>query len=137
MLAIRRLIRRKRRSPAIHSPLCLLTTIGLCSLFGAPAQAGDLFHDATLKRGEDIARLVCSTCHVVAKAQEFPPLLQPPAPSFEELANRPGTTVDSVLHFVTQTHWNQKTLPMTMPSPMMTNEQAAAVAHYLVSLRKP
>ena len=117
-------------------PPGLLITIGLCSLFSTPAQAADPTDIATLKGGESIARVICSACHVVAKVQEFPPLLQPPAPSFEEIANRPGTTVDSVRHFVTHTHWDTKTLPMKMPDVMLTNEQASLVARYLVSLRK-
>ena len=117
--------------------LSLLISLGLCSLCGTPAHAATPSHDAALKRGEGYARLICTACHVVAETQEFPPLLQPPAPSFEEIANRPGTTVDSIRHFVTHTHWDMKTLPMKMPDVMLTNEQATAVARYLVSLRKP
>jgi mono/diheme cytochrome c family protein len=115
----------------------LLVSIGLCSVSGTLAVAATPSGDGAVKRGEDDARLICSACHVVAKDQQFSPLLQPPAPSFEEIANRPNTTVDSVRHFVTHTHWDEKTLPMRMPDLMLTAEQATELARYLVSLRKP
>jgi len=104
--------------------------------FGLPAHAADPQHDAVLQRGEHIARLVCSACHVVAADQEFPPLLRPPAPSFEEIANRPDTTAASVRRFVMETHWDMKTLPATMPSQMLSKTEATAAARYLLSLRR-
>lgn len=117
--------------------LNLLMSIGLCGVSGTLALAATPSHEGALKRGEHDARLICTACHVVAKDQQFPPLLQPPAPSFEEIANRPGTTVDSVRRFVTHTHWDEKTLPMKMPDLMLTTEEANELARYLVSLRKP
>lgn len=90
----------------------------------------------TLARGEHIARAVCSACHVVAPDQEFPPLLAPPPPSFAEIAGRPGTTAANVRQFVLRTHWDTKSMPMKMPDLSMRREDAAAVASYLVSLRK-
>jgi len=91
-----------------------------------------------LARGEHIARLVCSACHNVAADQEFPPLLNPAAPDFREIANRPGITAAGVRHFVMTTHWNAPhALPMRMPDPMLLPEDADCVARYLLSLRKP
>jgi len=86
-------------------------------------------------RGEHIARLVCSACHVVAVSQEYPPLLIKPAPSFAEIANRPGVSAESLQHFILSTHWDTDTLPMTMPSPMLSKEEARAVARYILTLR--
>jgi cytochrome c len=91
---------------------------------------------ATIARGEHLARLVCSACHVVAADQEIPPLLQPPAPSFSSIAARPGTTAKSIRHFVMTTHWDMKTLPMTMPDMMIVPEDASAVAAYIMSLKE-
>jgi mono/diheme cytochrome c family protein len=91
---------------------------------------------ATVARGEHLARLVCSACHVVAADQEIPPLLQPPAPSFSSIAGRPGTTAKGIRHFVMTTHWDMKTIPMTMPDMMMMPEDASAVAAYIMSLEK-
>jgi mono/diheme cytochrome c family protein len=108
----------------------------LCGLFLMRAHAAHSQHVSELERGEHIARLVCSACHVVASDQEFPPLLRPPAPSFDEIANRPATDAQAVGKFVATTHWDMKTLPMQMPNPMLSKKQTAAVARYLVSLRR-
>lgn len=91
---------------------------------------------AELARGEHVARLVCSACHVVASDQEYAPILTKPAPSFLDIANRPGVSAQSLQHFVTTTHWDVDKLPMTMPNPMLSKNDAQAVSSYIVSLRK-
>lgn len=64
--------------------------------------------------------------------------MDPPAPSFKEIANRPVTTVQSVRHFVLTTHWDPPyNLPLRMPSPMLLPNDADDVAKYVLSLRKP
>lgn len=88
-----------------------------------------------LARGEHIARLICSACHVVAIDQEFPPLLNQATPTFAEIANRPGTTAESLQRFVTNTHWDAGELPLTMPNPMLSKADVQAVSRYIVSLR--
>jgi len=103
--------------------------------FAALPAGGGTPHDPTLARGEHIARLVCSACHVVAKDQEFAPLLVKPAPSFYEIANRPETSAQSLEHFIKSTHWDLNTIPMTMPNPMLERDETSAVARYIVSLR--
>jgi len=90
----------------------------------------------TLARGEHVAQLVCSVCHVVAANQEFPPLLRQPGPTFVEIANREGMSEKTLRHFLTTTHWDEKTLPMAMPNPELTEEQSRAVARYILSLRR-
>jgi len=115
----------------------LLATLGgplilLCT--GAVARADAPNGDP---QGEKIAKQICSACHVVAKDQEFPPILDPPAPSFQEIANRPGMNAATIRRFVATTHWDTKTLPMRMPSPMLLDRQIDAVAKYLLSLRTP
>jgi hypothetical protein len=64
-------------------------------------------------------------------------MLRPPAPSFEAIANRPDITSRTVRHFVLQTHWDQKTVPMQMPNPALPTPDATAVAAYVLSLRTP
>jgi len=91
---------------------------------------------ADVARGEHIARLVCSACHVVAVDQEFPPLLKQSTPAFAEIANRPGVTAESLQRFVTTTHWDVDKLPMSMPNPMLTSSEAQAVSRYILSLRQ-
>ena len=89
-----------------------------------------------LERRQHIARVVCSACHVVTRDQEFPPILRPPAPSFEEIANCSGLTLQTVRRFVLQTHWDLQTLPMQMPNPMLPPPDATAVAKYVLSPRR-
>jgi mono/diheme cytochrome c family protein len=86
-------------------------------------------------RGEHLARLVCSACHVVAKDQEYPPILTLPTPSFLDIANRPGVSANSLQHFITHTHWDGEKIPMTMPNPGLNRNDVQAVSQYIMSLR--
>lgn len=106
-------------------------------LGSAPASPAQPHQSAAVARGEHIARIVCSACHVVAKDQEYPPILDTPGPTFQDIANRPTTTEKSLRHFITTTHWDMETIPMTMPNPMLTPEDTRAVARYILSLRSP
>lgn len=63
-------------------------------------------------------------------------MLEPPAPSFADIANRPGMTAKTIRHFILTTHWDQKTIPMTMPNLMLMPEDASALAVYIMSLKK-
>ncbi len=128
-----------RRATARAAPLrAHVFTAGCLALFsGALAQAADPARDPQLVRGEKVAQEVCSACHLVARAQEFPPILNPPAPSFIDIANRPGTSTESLQHFILNTHWDVAFVPMKMPDPMLMKDQARAVARYIVSLKNP
>ncbi|MFZ1100954.1 MAG: c-type cytochrome [Steroidobacteraceae bacterium] len=92
--------------------------------------------DPELAHGEHIARFVCASCHVVAKDQEFAPMLSTPTPSLFDIANRPGVSRESLQHFITSTHWDPDKIEMTMPALMLTPEDARAVTSYILSLRK-
>ena len=119
------------RAPAIAP----LLSSALWLLVASPVSSAEPHHSAAVARGEHIARIVCSACHVVAKDQEYPPILDKPGPNFYDIANRPTTTEQSLRHFITSTHWDLETIPMTMPNPMLTPEDARAVARYILSLR--
>lgn len=107
----------------------------LCQLAAPPVLAADASGRADVASGEHIARILCSACHVVARDQEFPPILNQPGPNFSEIASRPGTTAATLQHFVLNTHWDVNKVPMTMPNPMLTQDQARQVARYIMSLR--
>ncbi len=47
------------------------------------------------QEGHKLAVIICSNCHVAASDQPFAPILRPPAPSFESIAQRGNTTTDS------------------------------------------
>jgi hypothetical protein len=86
--------------------------------------------------GKQLARIACSDCHVVASDSESPPLLRDPAPRFDEIASRPGTTQKSLQKFITTTHWDGETIPITMPKPELTKQQVMTLSRYIMSLRK-
>ncbi len=90
---------------------------------------------ADVARGEHVAKLVCSACHVVARDQEYPPILNQPAPSFTDIAHRPGVSAQSLQRFITSTHWDPDRIPMSMPNPMLNKSDVQAVSQYIVSLR--
>jgi len=85
--------------------------------------------------GLGIALRICAVCHVVSPDQPNPTILQPSAPSFRSIANRPGVTLESLRTFMLKTHATVDT-PSNMPNPQLSDDQASAVAGYLVSLRK-
>jgi mono/diheme cytochrome c family protein len=105
-----------------------------CSLLPSAANAGP---DPLITRGKQMARIACSQCHVVAPDQEFSPTVNVSAPPFEEIANRQATSERSLQRFISKTHWDGQTIPMTMPAPGLTKQETIAVARYIMSLRKP
>ncbi len=113
--------------------------LALCGVLGVTAlqaQSAPAAKSAAI-RGEHIARQLCTACHVVAADQEFPPILRQPTPSFPDIANRPGITAASLRQFISSTHWDEKTIPMQMPSPGLSQAELGAVSAYILSLRKP
>lgn len=57
-------------------------------------------------------------------------VMPPPvvAPSFMEVAARPGTTAESLAHFLTDLH-------LPMPTYRLSDDQRRAVIAYILSLR--
>jgi mono/diheme cytochrome c family protein len=93
----------------------------------APADRGDA--DA----GRKLALDACTGCHLVSDDQRFAPLLKG-APSFREIANRPNATAASLRRTIAA-------LPQVprngrMANPLLTNDQLADVAAYIMTLRE-
>jgi mono/diheme cytochrome c family protein len=89
----------------------------------------------TVSKGHDLAAIICANCHVAASDQRFAPVLNPPAPSFASIAQRPNTDADSLQKFITTTHRgldNSK----GMPNPYLMDYQVTQVVAYILSLRK-
>ncbi len=125
----------ERQIPLRIAALTLAAAV-LCALCTPRTSAAGVPTTPDLARGEHVARLVCSACHVVATDQEFPPLLKQAAPAFAEIANRPGVTAQSLQRFINTTHWDVDKLPMSMPNPMLSRSESQAVTRYILSLRK-
>jgi mono/diheme cytochrome c family protein len=88
----------------------------------------------SVQAGKTLALNVCSACHVVSPAEAAQPKLQPPAPSFPDIANRPGTTAESLRAFLLTTHATLKT-PPNMPGMLLSDDEATAAANYILSLK--
>jgi mono/diheme cytochrome c family protein len=106
--------------------LCLTTG----PAFTRPSNTAD-----DVRKGHDLAALVCANCHVAAADQRFTPVLNPPAPSFESIAQRSGTTAESLEKFMTTTHRGLDN-PGGMPNPYLMDYQVKQVVAYMLSLRK-
>jgi mono/diheme cytochrome c family protein len=109
-----------------------------CALLGGavnvPSRAAEPQAAGAVARGEGIARNVCSACHLATSDQQ-PRRLPAEAPSFTEIANRPDSSFKSLSTFIATTHWDMKSLPPTMPNPMLTDSQVSDVSRYILSLR--
>jgi mono/diheme cytochrome c family protein len=90
--------------------------------------------DQSAVRGRSIAVSICSSCHVVASDQPYPPILRHPGPSFQAIANKPADTGDTLRRFIATTH---KTAgqPFKMPNPELTDDMRDQVVAYILSLR--
>lgn len=83
----------------LNAAVCAVMGTVLCGVLSPSAQAQAVTDNAELAHCEHIARFVCATCHVVARNQEFAPMLSEPTPSFLEIANRPRVSRESLQHF--------------------------------------
>ena len=94
--------------------------------------AAEIAADPT--EGHRLALKICAACHLAASDQQNAPLLHHPAPDFEAIAARPGISAASLQQFILTTH-SGITNPDKMPNPQLTEDQAADIASYIVSLR--
>jgi mono/diheme cytochrome c family protein len=106
----------------------------LVSLFGAGAYAQGDAARVGQDAGQRLAFSVCAACHVVSPSEAAEPKLQPPAPSFAEIADSPGVTATSLRAFLAIPHATGKT-PPNMPSMLLSDEETTAVVRYILSLR--
>jgi len=88
----------------------------------------------TVQAGERLAIDDCAACHMVSSRQPRPPIMQPPAPSFRAIANRPNTTAKSLRAFILTTHTTLQT-PPNMPSTLLSDNEATAAVAYILSLK--
>jgi len=77
------------------------------------------------QRGAQLARDVCTECHAVRDRQLLSPKLR--APTFYEVANRPGMTAAALTVTLTTPHAG-------MPMFMFTPEQRQDIIGYILSL---
>jgi mono/diheme cytochrome c family protein len=88
---------------------------------------------ANADAGRKLSLDACTGCHIVSEDQRFPPLLTG-APGFREIANRPNVTAESLRRTIAA-------LPQVprngrMANPLLTDDQLADVAAYIITLRQ-
>jgi len=111
--------------------------LGVLCLAAGPAQSQQASNADDVRQGHDLAVKVCAFCHMAASDQEILPILRPPGPSFESIAQRPTTSTDSLRTFVATTHRDISSgSAKGMPNPELLDSQVKQVAAYILSLRK-
>jgi len=100
-----------------------------------PAWAQMVNSAETARKGHDLATVVCSNCHQLAVDQRAAPILAPPAPSFDSIAQRPDINADVLEHFIITTR-RSVDHPTSMPNPYLLEYQVQEVVAYILSLRK-
>ncbi len=88
-----------------------------------------------VRKGHHLATMLCAECHIAALDQPYAPRLDPPAPSFESIAQRKDINAASLQDFLTTTHQGLDN-PKGMPTPNFAEFQVKAIVAYLLSLRK-
>ena len=90
-----------------------------------PAKAQDGIGNAAA--GHAFAREICLPCHVVEAGKPAPRMLVI-GPAFREIANTPGMTAMALHAFFASPH-------PKMPNLILTQQEAADVIAYILSLR--
>ncbi len=104
--------------------------LALVGAEGVPASG----QEADVAAGRKLALEVCASCHVVAADQPRSPILNPPAPSFADIAAAPGVTAASLSKFLAEPHGTTRR-DSAMPPFLLPHSEVAAAVAYLVSLK--
>ena len=119
-----------------HRRTATALTVLLLSLACAAHALAAQPEETAIRAGKTIAVTACIACHVVSRDQEVKPVLGPGIPSFEEIANRPGTTVDSLRAAMKVAKWHDPAMAATLlQMSRLSDSQRTQVATYILSLR--
>ena len=92
--------------------------------------------DNAVRAGQSVAVTTCISCHVVSRNQPLEPILGHGIPSFEEIANRPNVTINSLTAAMKVARWHDPGMaPTLLPMSHISDTQRAQVAAYILSLR--
>src|SRR5215469_238973 len=112
----------------LHAAALMFILIGVAT---GSAAAENQSHSGDPRAGRQFAGYNCEACHVVAANQELRPLISGYAPSFPEIADRPGTTPEALRTFLHGQHGYS-----TMPYPDLAPTDLENVVAYIMSLRQ-
>ena len=95
-------------------------------------------HGSEARAGYEIAVTTCVACHIVTPDQDIQPVDGGKSPSFQEIANRPNVTLDSLAQS-TKGCSGATTLYLPHCSPVdhISDREWRQVAAYILTLRSP
>lgn len=96
-------------------------------IFATLFSAASLAKAANAEKGKELARSLCSSCHIVGPG-EAPPVVNADIPSFMAIAARQGQSAERIETFVINPH-------PVMPKIQLTKRELEAVAAYIMSLK--
>jgi cytochrome c len=96
-------------------------------VLSATAATAQVHPDA--KTGHEIASKLCSGCHIVDSTSAGA-AMSADVPTFEEIANQPGQTAQTIAGRIVIPH-------PPMPTINLTRVEIGDVAAYILSMRKP
>lgn len=132
MIRLKSGVRRIRHSAAMRITVPALAIL-VAATFVATAQQLPPAPSATL--GALVAERMCSYCHRIAPTRESD--IEAGAPSFMEIANRPGRDAAFLRAFTTEIHLvtSVGNPPLVMPTAVLTPQSRDDVVAYIIGLK--
>jgi mono/diheme cytochrome c family protein len=93
--------------------------------------------DSEIRAGYEIAVTTCVACHVVSPDQSIQPVEGRTSSSFQEIANRPNVTLDSLVRPTKGCSGATTLDPHCAPFDHISDQEWREVAAYILSLRSP
>src|ERR1043165_2902519 len=104
--------------------------------WAASVNAQSAPEERAIRAGQTIAVTMCVACHLVSRDQAVKPVLGPGIPSFEQIANRPESPIDSLSVAMKAARWHDPAMAATLlPMSRLSDMQRAQAASYILSLR--
>ena len=103
----------------VNRLVAIAVLCALIRILDASARAEEPSSADHIRAGRALSLRLCTPCHVVSADQEMAPILRPPARNFRSIANRSGTTAESLRRFLGETH-RSLGKPGGMPNPQLT-----------------
>jgi hypothetical protein len=119
----------------------LRSTAAILSLLmlTATSVAATESEEKSIRVGFMLATERCAACHIASPHQTLK-TLYPDAPNFEDIANRPATSQESLVAFLGSAHGygpaSSSPTPQIQALPALTDREKSGVASYILSLRK-
>lgn len=81
---------------------------------------------ADAQRGKTLAEALCARCHMSeGQGEKQGPM---GVPGFKAVANRPGQTLESIMHWL-------RSVPPMMPDHRLTQDESEHLADFILTLR--